>query len=181
MKRVLITVLAVGALVFAAERPARAADGDTMLYSDIIRSLTPKPRSSGKMRGLALGTGVAAPAPARAVLPKISLQVEFNFNSATLSPKATAQLNELGQALTSSELSGYRFQLTGHTDAVGKAEYNLALSQRRAQAVRDYLAKEFGIRRDRLKTAGRGSQQLADPSDPTSQINRRVEIINLGG
>ncbi|MBK1839060.1 OmpA family protein [Azospirillum sp. YIM B02556] len=164
-----------------------------------------KPRT----RGLALGTGdatapaappaaaaqssappAAASPPAAAAqakvapqpkaAPRISFQVEFAFNSAQLSPKATGILNELGRALTSPDLSAYRFQLTGHTDAVGSADYNLALSKRRAASVRDYLTKTFGVSPGRLMARGLGSQQLLDPANPASDANRRVEIVNLG-
>ncbi|ALG72360.1 hypothetical protein VY88_31940 [Azospirillum thiophilum] len=140
-----------------------------------------------KTRGLALGTAdTAAPAaPAAAATrpkaaPRISFQVEFAFNSADLTPKASGILNELGRALTSPELSAYSFQLTGHTDGVGGADYNLALSKRRAAAVRDYLTRTFAVAPDRLKSRGLGSQQLLDPANPASDVNRRVEIVNLG-
>ncbi|WP_372394494.1 OmpA family protein [Azospirillum sp. HJ39] len=140
-----------------------------------------------KTRGLALGTAdtaaPAAPAPAPTrpqAAPRISFQVEFAFNSADLTPKASGILNELGRALTSPELSAYSFQLTGHTDGVGGADYNLALSKRRAAAVRDYLTRTFAVAPDRLKSRGLGSQQLLDPANPASDVNRRVEIVNLG-
>lgn len=163
---------------------------------DFIRALKPdRPQGDEKprTRGLALGTGdtTAAPTPATApaygspapqpkATPRISFQVEFAFNSAELTPKATGILNELGRALTSPDLAAYRFQLTGHTDGVGKPDYNLALSKRRAASVRDYLTRTFGVSSGRLVAIGRGSQQLLDPANPASDVNRRVEIVNLG-
>lgn len=165
---------------------------------DFIRALKPdRPQGDEKprTRGLALGTGdtTAAPAPAPAPVPsygtpapqpkaapRISFQVEFAFNSAELTPKATGILNELGRALTSPDLAAYRFQLTGHTDGVGNPDYNLALSKRRAASVRDYLTRTFGVSSGRLVAIGRGSQQLLDPANPASDVNRRVEIVNLG-
>ena len=106
--------------------------------------------------------------------------MEFAFNSAELTPKATGILDELGRALTSPELAAYRFQLTGHTDGVGNPDYNLALSKRRAASVRDYLTRSFGVSPGRLVAIGRGAQQLLDPANPASDANRRVEIVNLG-
>lgn len=169
---------------------------------DFIRALKPdRPQGDEKprTRGLALGTGdttaapTTAPAPAPApapsygspapqpkAAPRISFQVEFAFNSAELTPKATGILNELGRALTSPDLAAYRFQLTGHTDGVGNPDYNLALSKRRAASVRDYLTRTFGVSSGRLVAVGRGSQQLLDPANPASDANRRVEIVNLG-
>lgn len=165
---------------------------------DFIRALKPdRPQGDEKprTRGLALGTGDTTPAPAPApaptpaygtpapqpkAAPRISFQVEFAFNSAELTPKATGILNELGRALTSPDLAAYRFQLTGHTDGVGNPDYNLALSKRRAASVRDYLTRTFGVSSRRLVAIGRGSQQLLDPANPASDVNRRVEIVNLG-
>lgn len=171
---------------------------------DFIRALRPNappsdetPNEKLKTRGLALGTGGAgeppalppalpspsAPAPATTKpkpAPRISFQVEFAFNSAELTPKATGILDELGRALTSPDLAAYRFQLTGHTDGVGNPDYNLALSKRRAASVRDYLTRSFGVSSNRLVAVGRGSQQLLDPANPASDANRRVEIVNLG-
>lgn len=165
---------------------------------DFIRALKldrPQGDEKPRTRGLALGTGdttaapTTAPAPAPSygspapqpkAAPRISFQVEFAFNSAELTPKATGILNELGRALTSPDLAAYRFQLTGHTDGVGNPDYNLALSKRRAASVRDYLTRTFGVSSGRLVAIGRGSQQLLDPANPASDANRRVEIVNLG-
>ncbi|CAO3431210.1 OmpA family protein [Azospirillum endophyticum] len=197
-------LLALGSAAWAAD-----PTGAPTTSEDFIKALKPEaqpdaPASDRKprTRGLALGTGdAAAPAqtsappaaasqPAAAAqakaapqpkaAPRISFQVEFAFNSADLTPKATGILNELGRALTSPDLSAYRFQLTGHTDGVGSADYNLALSKRRAASVRDYLTKTFNVAPGRLMARGLGSQQLLDPANPASDANRRVEIVNLG-
>ncbi|AWU96230.1 OmpA family protein (plasmid) [Azospirillum ramasamyi] len=192
----LALLLACGSLAAATEPTVAPTTTE-----DFIRALRPDtPPADGKprTRGLALGTGAAAepaapppapaspaaaPAPAAAkpkAAPRISFQVEFAFNSAELTPKATGILDELGRALTSPELAAYRFQLTGHTDGVGNPDYNLALSKRRAASVRDYLTRSFGVSPGRLVAIGRGAQQLLDPANPASDANRRVEIVNLG-
>ena len=90
-------------------------------------------------------------------------------------------LGELAAAIASPELSPYRFLIAGHTDAVGNAEYNLLLSERRAEAVRDYLAKTAGIEAARLQDVGWGEARLLDKANPESDVNRRVEITNIGG
>jgi outer membrane protein OmpA-like peptidoglycan-associated protein len=202
----LALLLAFGGVAAATE--PTAAPTTTEDFIRALRPDTPpadeKPDEKPRTRGLALGTGSAAepaapppasaPAPASTAAPaaapttaakpkaapRISFQVEFAFNSAELTPKAAGILDELGRALTSPELAAYRFQLTGHTDGVGNADYNLALSKRRAASVRDYLTRSFGVSPNRLVAIGRGSQQLLDPANPASDANRRVEIVNLG-
>jgi outer membrane protein OmpA-like peptidoglycan-associated protein len=114
------------------------------------------------------------------VVPTISLDVKFEFASAKLTDEARRQIDELGQALASTELESYRFQLAGHTDAVGTAEYNRSLSERRSAAVKDYLVQHFNISAMRLESVGWGFHKLRNPNDPQAAENRRVEIANLG-
>ena len=57
------------------------------------------------------------------------------------------QVTELGKALTSADLKGRTFILAGFTDAKGSETYNQGLSERRADAVRQFLSKKYGIRR----------------------------------
>lgn len=147
--------------------------------SDFIRALKPEP--AVKTRGLSLGTGAATPQKEPAVAaPRVRFKVEFEYNSARLSPEATRILDELGKALVSPDLAQFRFRLTGHTDAQGSADYNLQLSKDRARSVRDYLMGRYNVAAARLEATGRGKEELLDPSAPNSPINRRVEITNLG-
>lgn len=104
--------------------------------------------------------------------------VTFEFNSDKLTQEAKSSLNELGAALGSDELHGYTFDLQGHTDGVGSPEYNLALSKRRAESVKRYLTAQFQIESARLKTVGKGKTELKDPTQPASEVNRRVQIVN---
>lgn len=123
-----------------------------------------------------------APAAPAAEAPSISLNVLFATNSAELTPQARRVLDELGRALTSADLSPYRFRIEGHTDTTGSPAYNQMLSERRADAVRDYLVQRFGISRTRLETIGLGQTQLAVPtaSNVDEPRNRRVHIVNIG-
>ena len=66
------------------------------------------------------------------------------------------------------------------TDGVGYETYNASLSERRAQAVVEYLQEKFAIPGERLLGRGYGKTYLADPNDPRNPVNRRVEILNLG-
>ncbi len=109
----------------------------------------------------------------------IGLKIEFEFDSNKLSPAATAQLDALLGALNTPDLAKYAFRLIGHTDGKGAADYNLALSERRAASVARYLT-ERDIDPARISSEGKGESELLYPHKPEDPGNRRVEIINLG-
>ncbi len=111
--------------------------------------------------------------------PKIDLEIFFDYNSDAIGPKAIGAVNALGEALIKPGLKGGVFVLNGHTDAAGSAEYNLALSHRRAQSVRRYLVETYRIAPDTLLVAGFGKERLK-AADPLAAENRRVEIVNSG-
>ncbi|MGZ5172455.1 MAG: OmpA family protein [Burkholderiales bacterium] len=110
--------------------------------------------------------------------PKIDLEINFEFNSAVIGSKAMPQVTELGKALTSADLKGRTFILAGFTDAKGSETYNQGLSERRADAVRQFLSQKYGIPQGNLVTVGYGATQLKDPANPLAAENRRVQVIN---
>ncbi len=107
----------------------------------------------------------------------IDLDIQFEFDSSTLTADAKHQLDELASALWSMNLTGSAFQVVGHTDATGSEDYNVALSLQRAKSVRRYLVARHGIPADRVEAVGMGQQRLRNPFDPENPNNRRVEVI----
>ena len=168
MRKTLLALGAVSVLALtdapAAIPAARAEELQGQTRQDFIDALTPR------MRGLTVASEA----------PQMDMRIQFEFGSAELTPDAKKVLDELGAALQSEELEAFEFSLVGHTDAVGSDADNLALSQSRAQAVKDYLIGQFGIDSARLSASGVGESDLADPSDPASGANRRVVITNVG-
>jgi OmpA-OmpF porin, OOP family len=127
----------------------------------------------------------ARPAPSAAAQsagPSVNLTVDFANGSADLTPQAIATLDQLGKALSSSDLASYRFRVEGHTDTVGSQTYNQALSQRRAEAVVNYIESKYGVPAARLDAVGMGDKGLLvkTPPQTAEPRNRRVEVINLG-
>jgi outer membrane protein OmpA-like peptidoglycan-associated protein len=132
-----------------------------------------------KFRGIRLlQAKPAAEAEARA--PAVALDIKFGLNSAELTPEAKDVIKQLGAAMASDQLSGYHFALEGHTDSSGQRAKNIALSQKRAESVRQYLVTNFKIAPDRLNAIGKGPDEPLDSANPASPVNRRVQIVNLG-
>ena len=102
--------------------------------------------------------------------------IYFGFDDAALSPEARRQL---GQDFDCLQRSTFRRALiSGHTDERGTTEYNLALGERRADAVRKYLVG-LGADGRKLKAVSYGKERAADPGHDESawSRNRRVELI----
>ena len=101
----------------------------------------------------------------------------FKGWSAAIEPgEPVNQLNEIGKALASKDMLSYKFIIEGHANAVGESDRNMNLSNERANAVREYLVKNFGITPDRMIIQGFGySRPKHDPA--TDALNRRVEIV----
>lgn len=112
--------------------------------------------------------------------PKIDLEIYFDYKSAAISAKAVPDLTTLGKALGNPDLSGSAFMIAGHTDAKGGEQYNLSLSEQRAEAVRRYLIQKFALSSDALMSVGYGKEQLKNKADPYAAENRRVQIVNIG-
>ncbi|MGP8305670.1 OmpA family protein [Vibrio sp. YIC-376] len=100
----------------------------------------------------------------------------FEFDSATLTPEATERLDNFVNHLN--EYPQANVEITGYTDSSGPAAYNQKLSERRAQAVADYLTAA-GIDAGRLTVSGMGEENpVADNSTKEGRAqNRRVEVV----
>jgi hypothetical protein len=72
-----------------------------------------------------------------------------------------------------------RFDDAGHTDATGSESYNQGLSERRADAIKNYLVDKFGIAGTDLVTVGYGKSKPKDPAAPMDPTNRRVQVVNM--
>lgn len=99
----------------------------------------------------------------------------YDFNSADVKPTAQGNLREL--ATNFSKYPDTELLIVGHTDSVGTAEYNAALSQRRADAAAAYLESQR-VPRARVRTAGKGATEpvAANDTEAGRAQNRRVEV-----
>jgi len=113
-------------------------------------------------------------------LTQFVVEIDFDFNSAVIRPSSYRTVGAIADALHHPLLLGYGFLVIGHTDSVGGRHYNVGLSQRRAEAIRDALIDPFGVNPGALEAVGMGEEQLRDPAHPTSGVNRRVQLVNVG-
>ncbi len=119
------------------------------------------------------------PAPATAPPPPPpapqSFMVFFDWDSAKLNPQATGVVGQAAAAYKTK--GGARINATGHTDTSGTEAYNMALSLRRANAVKDALVQQ-GVPATAISVVGRGQQGLLVQTGPNVREpqNRRVEI-----
>ncbi len=144
------------ALAAAREREADRAQDRAQALADQLQTL----QAEQTNRGLVLTLG----------------DVLFDTDEADLKPGAESTIDELARFLR--ESPDRRILIEGHTDSRGSEQYNQALSERRAQAVRDALMQR-GIAAERMSVRGMGEQSPVATNETTAgrQQNRRVEIV----
>ena len=138
----------------------------------------PPPPPAPKVEGLAV-TEVDG-----GVRYTLSADILFDFDKATLRPKAEAALAAMSDDVRQ-RFAQARFVVDGYTDSKGSDSYNMKLSLRRAAAVKDYLTRVADFAADTVATEGRGETNPVAPNetpdgqdDPEGrQKNRRVEIL----
>ena len=165
----------------------RVVDARTMAFED---SLT-RAREAAAARAAAARDSAQRVAAAAVTTPEpgggeralsdaeirvMTQQIYFATNSAHLTAASRALLREKAAILARNP--GLTLTLTGHADARGAADYNQRLSERRAAAVRRFLA-ELGVAVERLTSQGRGEEEPAMEGSGESvwQRNRRVEFV----
>lgn len=122
------------------------------------------------VRALELSTALAAAAPVPVY------DILFSFDSAELRHESQAPIAAIAEVLASN--AEWKLLIVGHTDSVADDAYNLALSARRAEAVREALITVHGVSADRLEAAGRGETEPRDNNETVAgrARNRRVEL-----
>jgi OmpA-OmpF porin, OOP family len=117
-------------------------------------------------------------AVAARVVDRLTLHVNFDFNKATVRRPDDAELQKAIDFIK--KYPGFQISLVGYTDSIGSDAYNQRLSERRADAVKEYLVKH-GVDGARIQTSGRGkADPVADNATEKGRFqNRRVEVLIL--
>lgn len=132
-------------------------------------------RQEEQLRASTQGTGIEVDRRGDDIVLNMPSSVTFGFDSSELTTNARNALNDVSSILT--QYTDTRVNIAGHTDSTGNADYNQRLSERRAEAVGNYLAQS-GVSRNRLQMRGYGqTQPVASNDNETGRAqNRRVEI-----
>ena len=109
----------------------------------------------------------------------IDLYINFKSNSASIEGASKKQIAEAATALKSMNIENKLILIVGHTDSVGRKDYNQDLSFDRAHSVVQALIKDHGVNPKILRWDGKGETQLLvspEKNDADRATNRRVEI-----
>lgn len=117
---------------------------------------------------------VAAPAPAKEEIRAI---VHFDFDRSRVRKGDSKKLKEVADYLKANPDA--RVKVEGHTCSIGTSEYNMGLSDRRANGARKYLTEKLKVSPDTIETVGYGEEKPAKPNNTKKgrQYNRRAEIV----
>jgi OOP family OmpA-OmpF porin len=118
-------------------------------------------------------------APELLKLPQLLVDVQFDPDTAIVRPQSYQTLGLIADALVRAAMLPYGFLIVGRTESAGRREFNLTLSQRRADSIRDVLVTTFKISSKRLQALGLGEEQLQDANQPASLVNRQVQIVTV--
>ena len=113
-------------------------------------------------------------------LPQFAIEVQFDPDTSIVRPESYKTVGRIADVLTDPSLLSYVFLIVGHTDASGRRDNNLTLSQRRADSIRDVLVTTFKVSPKRLKAIGLGEEQLLDAAHPTAAVNQQVQVVTVG-
>ncbi|MFO1073053.1 MAG: peptidoglycan-associated lipoprotein Pal [Geminicoccaceae bacterium] len=152
---------------------AAGAPGSSTSGADLL--------GTGAGGGLGHGTSVgnAAPGSQGDLEVNVGDRVLFGFDSSVLDTKARGTVER--QAAWLQQFPAVTVTVEGHTDQRGTAEYNLALGERRANAVKSYMT-ELGIDPARVLTISYGKERPADPAETEeafAQNRRAVTVVNV--
>jgi outer membrane protein OmpA-like peptidoglycan-associated protein len=170
--------LSVLALLSFMPRAAGSQEGETRVLETKVLDLTFTVQDmGGKVRDVQLKETESE------IRIELAADVLFDFDKADILPKAREAMKQTAEVIREKAKGDVRIE--GHTDSKGSDAYNQKLSERRANAVRDWLANREGLKNMRFATRGFGAKKPVAPNttpdgsdDPEGrQKNRRVEII----
>ncbi len=153
----LVLTISCGSKKKAPDTPVGGVEGGTMDPSITSGNIDPMGSDSGKIAGL--------------------VSINFDYDSSTLTTNARRQLSENAEWIKN---NNHTVQIEGHCDSRGSSEYNLALGERRAKAVKNYLVS-LGVDSKRLTIISYGEEKPLDPADTEEAYakNRRANFVPL--
>jgi OmpA-OmpF porin, OOP family len=173
-----------GSLACAQEMPTTEAIVTTLAGLEAASDLeaaTLRQQALERVKAKADGIALKRPPLSRQLLrlPHVNFDIKFNPDTPVIRPESYRTLGRLADALTGPELTSLMFLVVGRTEATGRREINLTLSQRRAEAIRDALVMTFKVSPKRIFAVGLGEEQLQDANNPKAAVNLETQIVTL--
>jgi OmpA-OmpF porin, OOP family len=176
-------------LTFATSGTVKSAmlDGEAVPTTGATKTVNPTSTTTytgectgvgGTQRASATVT-VTSPPPAPKVLDKMTLRINFDFDKSVIREADEAELNKA--VVFVRKYPDANVRLEGHTDSIGSEQYNQKLSERRAEAVMNYLIQKGACQRANISAVGYGElRPIADNKTEEGRAeNRRVDILIL--
>lgn len=167
MKNIMFLLVLLGQTVWA-------SDNFAMTRQEFVQAFQEKP----KTRGIQPDRGVVGIVQDQR--PSVNVLIHFDYNSATIKNDSEKLLKDIANAFQN-ELKDSVFIIAGHTDSDGSENYNIVLSQKRANSIRNFLLNQ-GVNYKQMRTEAFGkSKPIADNNTEIGKAkNRRVEFIRIG-
>ena len=147
--------------------------------ADDIDTVFVTPPDPEQLVNLLFGPRYRSADTSTSVVPgRFSMMINFEYDSIKIVPQSLPMLDAVGEALQSEQAKNELLVIEGHADASGPAAYNQRLSERRAEAIKQYLVGTFEIPDETLITIGEGESVPHNRKDPYDAINRRVVFRN---
>ena len=131
---------------------------DAVPRAAVVPAAAPPPKPEPTPQQAAPTPAPVPPAP-RVVMQQVDLSADtlFAFDEATLQPDGRSTLDDFARQLNAVRVD--EILIVGHADRIGSPEYNQKLSERRANAVKEYLASEVGVPGNRVNVEAKGSTE----------------------
>ena len=140
-----------------------------------MSATTSKDSASGEMAG-----DVSVPLEDSPVLKIFNITAQFPSGSANLTSEAKTQIKSAGDYIKGNDKKIRMVFIEGHSDSQGQEEFNRLLSERRAQMVKNYLVRSFGVSDEKVKAIGFGeSSPIADNNTMDGRKKNRRVIIKV--
>jgi len=176
MRFLILPLFAAALMVGACASNTRSEPPATQPASEPLDTMSAEPEGEAQPTGMVTEAPDYAPGSQEALEAETDSMVHFAFDKAELRPEARRILRRQAGWLKANP--GVEVTIEGHCDERGTREYNLALGERRANAVREYLIAQ-GVAGDRIETVSYGKERpIALGSNPEAWAkNRRAETV----
>lgn len=135
--------------------------------------------ATGQLAGAGASLAVPDASTVSGDSASIRIPINFEFNSTTLDPSTSRNIELLANTLSDDEFQGRNFEFVGHADVRGEAQYNMELSRRRAYAIYEVVMEIDANLEGRISVTGMGESDPIEPGDSEDahRANRRLQVL----